>query len=83
MAASDLEKISQTLLRLASPDLKPKKLIKAVRKEHPKASKKEIVRAAFMALIVHADHDPEKTKRLHEFALAERAGDDEPGERSE
>ncbi len=54
-----------------------------MRKEHPKASKKEIVRAAFMALIVHADQEPEKAKRLHDFALAERVGDDEPGERTE
>ena len=77
MATNDLEKISQTLIRLATPDLKPKKFFKAVRQEHPKASKKDIVRAAFMALIVHADQDPEKARRLHEFALKERGGDDD------
>ena len=82
MTVSDLEKISQTMIRLATPDVKPNKLFKAVRKEHPKASKKEIVRAAFLALIVHADQDPEKARRLHDFALAERGGDDEPGERA-
>ena len=80
MAVREIEKISQTLTRLATPGLKPKKLLKAVRKEHPKASKKEIVRAAFFALIVNADTDPEQAKRLQDFALAERAADDDaPG----
>jgi hypothetical protein len=83
MAIREIEKISQTLTRLAAPGLKPKKLLRAVQKEHPNASKKEIVRAAFFALIVSAEHDLDKAKRLHEFALAGRTTDDEePGQSS-
>ncbi len=48
MASTHIAKISKTLIRLAAPDMKPKKLLKAVRKEHPKASKSDIVRGAFM-----------------------------------
>jgi hypothetical protein len=77
MAVRQIEKISETLTRLATPGLKPKKLLKAVRKEHPQASKKEIARAAFFALIVAADQDPDKAKRLQDFALVERTADDD------
>jgi hypothetical protein len=84
--ASTLEEISQTVLRLATPDMKPKKLFKAVREEHPEASRKEIVRAAFLAVITHSDANPEAAARLHDFALRERAdgnvdapSSDEPG----
>jgi hypothetical protein len=54
------------------PDMTPKKLLKAVRKKHPKASKQDIVRAAFYAIIMNADAKPEKSKELHAFAISER-----------
>lgn len=69
---SEIEKIAGTIARLARPDMKPKQLIEAVREEHPKASKEDIVRAAFYAVIVSADNDPMRADRLHEFALEQR-----------
>ena len=73
---TSMEKISQTVLRLATPDMKPKKLFKAVREEHPEASRKEIVRAAFLAVITASDANPEAAARLQDFALGERGGAD-------
>ncbi len=79
MKASNLHAISETLLKCATPDMPPKQLLKAVRKEHPKATKKEIVHGAFYALITHADAEPDKAVRLQAFALSERTGAmDEP-----
>jgi hypothetical protein len=40
------------------------------------ASRKEIVRAAFLAVITASDANPEAAARLHNFALGERAGGD-------
>ncbi|MBX5151048.1 hypothetical protein [Rhizobium lentis] len=42
-------------------------------KSHPQATKKEIVRAAFYALIAHAGNDPEMAGILQEFAITQRA----------
>ena len=64
--------IGQTLLRVASPDMTPKQLMKAARTEHPKATKKEIVQAAFYAVIESAATNPEKARTLHGFAITER-----------
>ena len=59
-------------IALVTPDMTPKELIKAVRKEHPQASKKDIARAAFHAIIANADQDLGKTRNLQAFAFAER-----------
>ena len=64
--------LQSTLLNLASSKLTPKELLKATRKAHPKASKKEIVRAAFASLIAVADSDTDKALALQDFALKER-----------
>lgn len=73
-----MEKIGDTLLRLATPDRTAKQLRKAAHKEHPTASKSEIARAAFWALINTVETHPEKALRLQDFALAERqAGSDD------
>ncbi|MFY8032548.1 MAG: hypothetical protein ACOVO5_12015 [Devosia sp.] len=69
--ASDTD-LQATLLRLASSKMKPRDLLKATRKAHPKASKKEIVHAAFASLIAVADQDAEKALALQDFAIAER-----------
>ncbi|TIT11852.1 MAG: hypothetical protein E5W74_11710 [Mesorhizobium sp.] len=69
MDASELQAIGDTLMRLVTPDMKPKDLLKAVRKEHPDARKKDIARAA---IIANADQDPGKSRNLQAFALAER-----------
>ena len=50
-----LREIGDTLLKLVTPDMTPKQLLKAVKKAHPKASKQEVVRAAFYAIISKAD----------------------------
>jgi hypothetical protein len=71
---SEIENLARTIARLARPDMRPKQLIEAVREEHPKASKKDIVRAAFYAVIVSADKDPVQARRLHKFALEQRRG---------
>ena len=65
--------IERTLLELAKPKMTPKELLKAARKAHPDASKKEIIRAAFRSIITVADSDSEKATLLQNFALAERA----------
>lgn len=77
MSSTDLEVVAESVLRLAEPGMRPRQLVEAVRKEHPKARKKEIVRAAFYALISNAVRDVERVARLHSFALSERLGQDE------
>lgn len=72
-----IEQLAATLQALAGPGIKRKELIAAVRGRHPKASKKDIVRAAFYALTSAVDGDVERAQRLHDFALGERASGDE------
>jgi hypothetical protein len=74
---SDLQAIAKTVASLAAPDLKPKELIAAVRKQHPEASKKEISRGAFLAMIQAADGDPDRARRVQDMALASRGDHDE------
>jgi hypothetical protein len=73
MTDNEIETISTTLNKLATPKITPKELLKAVRKHHPDASKKAIVRAAFYSIISNADSDPAKAERLQGFAIGERA----------
>lgn len=71
-----IEALSATLRSVAAPGMSPKTL-RAVREKHPEASKKEVVRAAFHALIDSQSQDGRAIEALHSFALAERAPDDE------
>jgi hypothetical protein len=64
--------LETTLLKLATPGISPKEMLRQARKLHPKASKKEIIRAAFSTLILTADKDIEKSAALHHFAISER-----------
>ena len=73
MAKGQMEEIAATLMSVAKPDMSPKQLLKAARKIHPKASKKEISQAAFYSIISSPDRDPAKAKRLHAFAIKTRA----------
>ena len=57
--------------------MKPKELIAAVRKKHPEASKKEIVRAAFYALSDSTEGSAERAQRLHAFAIGERSSEED------
>ena len=69
--------IERTLVELAKPKMTPKELLKAARKAHPDASKKEIIRAAFRSIITVADTDAEKATLLQNLALTERAVDEQ------
>ena len=64
MEAAELRAISDTLMQIVRPDMAPKKLIKAARKVHPSASKKDIARAAFFLIISRADQDIGKARKL-------------------
>lgn len=75
--SATIETIASTLHDLATPDMKPRTLIKAVREKHPGASKKDVIRAAFYAVITQADEDPEKADRLQAMAISERAAPDD------
>ncbi|MBY5570368.1 hypothetical protein HFO55_24485 [Rhizobium leguminosarum] len=77
MKESDLKDLGEAILNETRSDITPKQLIKAVRKAHPEATKKEIVRAAFYALIANADRDPHKAAALQDFAITQRMNDDE------
>ena len=81
MKSQELQTIGDTLFRIVTPDMTPKQLLNAAKREHPKASKKDIVRAAFYAAISHADSDPNRSGRLHAFTIDERSPDidDTPG----
>lgn len=70
--AEPKQSLEATLMALAKPRMSPKELLKATRKVHPDASKKEIVRAAFRSLIAAADNDSEAALALHDFAIKER-----------
>ena len=72
MQATEMQAIGDTLMRIVTPEMTPKQLLKAARKEHPNASKKDIARAAFFSIISHADQDIGKSRNLQAFALAER-----------
>lgn len=72
MDASEMSAIGDTLMRIVTPDMSPKQLVKAAQKEHPKASKKDIARAAFFSIIANADQNIGKAKNLQAFAIAER-----------
>ena len=56
---------------------KSKDLVDAVRKKHPAASKKEISRAAFYAVILAAEEEPGRAEELHELASVTRNDLDE------
>lgn len=72
----EIEAMAATIKELVVPGMKPKELIEAVKKRHPKASKKEIARAAFLTVILSAEFDPDDTQALHDLAMDTR---DEPG----
>ncbi|MBB4291493.1 flagellar biosynthesis component FlhA [Rhizobium leguminosarum] len=68
----DLEKIAETVRSLATPGMEPKALIAAVRERHPEASKKRIAQAAFLSVILSAEHEPEEVQALHDLAMETR-----------
>lgn len=76
---ASIEELANTLRGVAASGMKPKALLAAVREQHPEATKKEVVRAAFYALTQGQSGDSGRLDELHSFALTERAVDeDEP-----
>ncbi|WP_342106149.1 hypothetical protein [Methylobacterium sp. SI9] len=73
---TSIEEIASTLRNIAAPGMKPKAIRAAVRKRHPEASKKDIVRAAFFAVTEGSSANQDGTPELHNFALAERVAED-------
>ncbi|GAB6845305.1 hypothetical protein HNR00_004095 [Methylorubrum rhodinum] len=76
---ASIDEIAATLRSVAAAGMKPKELLGAVRERHPEASKKEVVRAAFYALIEDQGQSPapEPASDLHAFAIHERATEEE------
>jgi hypothetical protein len=73
------ELLKAVILRLLPNGLTPKKMLSTVKVEFPKASKSEIIRAAFAAMIETADTDVAKSLALHGAAMDLRksgAGDE-------
>ncbi len=67
--------IKGTLLGLANPGISPRDLMSAVRKAHPEAKKKEVIRAAFAAMIELSDRQPFTAKQLQDFAISNRGSE--------
>ena len=72
MKTEELEAVAKTLIELATPEMTFKRLMGAVRARHPKVMRAEVIRGALYAAMTLADTSPEKAKKLHAFALAER-----------
>lgn len=70
-----LETITATLLRLAQPGIDARTLMQRVRSVHPEATKKEVMQAAFEAVVAVVHYDSEKALALQDFAIKGR-GDD-------
>jgi hypothetical protein len=68
----DIKALADTISRLALSEMRPTQLIAAVRKEHPNARKKVVVRAAFYAVILAAENATERVIDLHRLAVATR-----------
>jgi hypothetical protein len=71
---SKFEMLAATVASVATKGRKPKEIIAEVRKLHPKASKKDVVRAAFYALTIApaVATGTEPDAPLYEFALSQR-----------
>ena len=69
--------IQATLVRLVQPGMSTSALWRETKRAHPKAKKKDIVRAAFAAIIDIADSDIGKARLLQNFALDARGPEDD------
>lgn len=77
MKNHDLKELGEAILKDVHGDVTPNQIIRAVRKKHPGITKKELVRAAFYALIAHADSHPEEISTWNDFAIMHRTSEDE------
>lgn len=65
--------LEATILRLAHHYKEPEDLLKAVRKAHPEASKKDVIHAVFATMIEAAGSGDGIALRLHRLAMDHRA----------
>jgi hypothetical protein len=72
MVSKRVADMAEMLVAVARPGITPKELFETVRHRHPKASRKEIARAAYFALISHSSKAPEKTDEIRALAVASR-----------
>lgn len=70
------ELIEETLLRLARPGMDARTLLQRVRAVHPEATKKEVIHAAFEAVLAVVNYDADKAAALQDFAIKGRGGDE-------
>ena len=68
--------LSQVGRSHSSSGMSTSALMRETKRAHPKAKKKEIVRAAFAAVITIADNEIEKARLLQNFALDARGPGD-------
>ena len=73
----EIEEISVTIRAIAEPGMKPKELIAKVRRQHRSASKKDITRAAFYAVIAASENAPDSVRDLHDLAMETRNSHDD------
>lgn len=66
------ESLDAALARLVKQRGSPKKLMQEVQRLFPKASKKQIIRAALAQMIERAEEDVETSRALQDFAISER-----------
>jgi hypothetical protein len=70
------EPLEETIVRVVSEHRDPKSTIQAIRRLHPKASKKQIIRAAFSVMIERSETDADASRDLQSFAISNRSGQD-------
>ncbi|AZO82125.1 MULTISPECIES: hypothetical protein [unclassified Bosea (in: a-proteobacteria)] len=67
--------LNGTILKLAHHYTEPAELLKAVRKKHPEASKKDIIHAALRTMIEAAESKEGVAAHLHRLVMDNRGGD--------
>lgn len=72
MGKKDITDLERSVARLSFYYTNARELLAAVRKEQPKASKKDIVLAALSTMINLAECEPAAAKCLHTLAMDNR-----------
>lgn len=67
-----MAKLDGTILKLAHSYRDSEELLKAVRKEHPESSKRDIILAAFNVMIQAAGSGDGIARKLHRMAMDHR-----------
>ncbi|UXN75900.1 hypothetical protein N8D56_27300 (plasmid) [Devosia sp. A8/3-2] len=73
---SKQETLETTTAKLAKERGSPKTIMEEVRRLYPRASKKQIIQAAFAQMIERAEEDLDASRRLQDLAIAERSSAD-------